>query len=87
MKIKGYKKIKGKKKEVKSLLELEEWVEEKDPVMVESYQENNGEVKPNRKLRELQVSMLYNQRYKEEKESYAVNLEALRSYYSIGYPR
>jgi len=87
LKIKGYKKIKGKKKEVKSLLELEEWVEEKDSVMVESYQENNGEVKPNRKLRELQVSMLYNPRYKEEKESYAVNLEALRSYYSIGYPR
>jgi len=35
------------------LLELKEWAEEKDSVMVENYQEYNGEEKPNRKLREL----------------------------------
>jgi hypothetical protein len=72
---------------VKLLLELKEWAEEKDSVVVENYQEYNGEEKPNRKLRELQVSMLHNPRYREEKESYAVNLKALRSYYSLSHPR
>ena len=69
------------------LLELKEWAEEKDSVMVENYQEYEREKKPNRRLRELQVSMLYNPRYREEKESYAVNLKALRAHYSLSHSR
>jgi CRISPR/Cas system endoribonuclease Cas6 (RAMP superfamily) len=77
----------GKKKEVKFLLELKEWAEEIDSVMVKNYQEYKREEKPNRKLRELQIIVMYNPRYLEEKESYAVNLDALRSYYSLSHPR
>ena len=72
---------------MKKLLELKEWAEKRDSVLVENYQEYNGEEKSNRKLRELQLNGLYNPRYCEEKESYRVNLDALRSYYSIGHPR
>jgi len=72
---------------VKLLLELKVWVEDRDSVLGEKYQEYNGEEKSNRKLRELQVNMLYNPRYLEEKESYAVNLDALRSYFSLSHPR
>ena len=90
MKLKVYKK-KWEKKEVKNLLKLEEWAEEKDSVMVIIYEDKRRdsirEEKPNRKLRELQVSMLYNPRYLEEKESYVVNLKALRSYFSLSHSR
>ena len=72
---------------MKLLLELKVWVEDRDSVLGEKYQEYNGEEKSNRKLRELQVNMLYNPRYLEEKESYAVNLDALRSYFSLSHPR
>jgi len=76
---------------VKSLLNLEERAIEKDPVIVIVYQDKGRdstiEEKSNRKLRELQVSMLYNPRYLEEKESYEVNLNGLRSYFSLSHSR
>lgn len=72
---------------MKKLLQLKEWAEERDSVLVENYQEYNEKEKSNRKLRELQLNGLYNPRYSEEKESYRVNLDALRAYYSIGHPR
>lgn len=76
---------------MKNLLELKEWAKEKDSVVVEIYQDERKdsirEEKPNQKLRELQINMLYNPRYREEKKSYAVNLDALRSYYSLSHPR
>ena len=74
-----------------NLLELKEWAKEKDSVVVEIYQaekkDSIREEKQNRKFRELQLNMLFNPRYREEKESYAVNLDALRSYYSLSHPR
>jgi hypothetical protein len=76
---------------MKNLLELKEWAKEKDSVVDEIYQaekkESIREEKQNRKFRELQLNMLYNPRFKEEKESYAVNLDALRSYYRLSHPR
>ena len=76
---------------MKSLLNLEERAIEKDPVIVIVYQDKGRdstiEEKSNRKLRELQVSMLYNPRYLEEKESYEVNLNGLRSYFSLSHSR
>jgi len=76
---------------VKSLLNLEERAIEKDSVIVIVYQDKGRdstiEEKSNRKLRELQVSMLYNPRYLEEKESYKVNLNGLRSYFSLSHSR
>jgi len=76
---------------VKSLLNLEERAIEKDSVIVIVYQDKGRdstiEEKSNRKLRELQVSMLYNPRYLEEKESYEVNLNGLRSYFSLSHSR
>ena len=76
---------------VKNLLELKEWVKEEGSVVVETYQDDKEdsikEEKQNRKFRELQLNMLYNPRYQEEKEAYTVNLDALRSYYSLGHPR
>ena len=75
---------------MKNLLELKEWAKEKDSVVVEIYQDDKEdsikEEKQNRKFRELQINMLYNPRYREEKELYAINLDALRSYYSLGHP-
>ncbi len=76
---------------MKSLLNLEERAIEKDSVIVIVYQDKGRdstiEEKSNRKLRELQVSMLYNPRYLEEKESYEVNLNGLRSYFSLSHSR
>lgn len=76
---------------VKNLLELKVWAKEEDSVVGETYQDDKEdsikEEKQNRKFRELQLNMLYNPRYKEEKEAYKVNLDALRSYYSLGHPR
>ena len=72
---------------MKLLLKLKEWVEERDSVLGENYQDYNGEEKSNRKLRELQVSMLNNPRYPEEKELYKANLDSLRSYFSLSHPR
>ncbi len=76
---------------MKSLLNLEERAIEKDSVIVIVYQDKGRdstiEEKSNRKLRELQVSMLYNPRYLEEKESYKVNLNGLRSYFSLSHSR
>lgn len=76
---------------MKSLLNLEERAIEKDSVIVIVYQDKGRdstiEEKSNRKLRELQVSMLYNPRYFEEKESYKVNLNGLRSYFSLSHSR
>ncbi|MBY8989309.1 MAG: hypothetical protein KGD58_01015 [Candidatus Lokiarchaeota archaeon] len=73
------------------MLKLKEWAKEEGSVVVEIYQDDKEdsikEEKQNRKFRELQLNMLYNPRYKEEKESYTVNLDALRSYYSLGHPR
>lgn len=69
---------------MKILLELKGWAKD-DSVVVKIYQDDRREEKPNHKLRELQISMLYNPRYLEEKESYAVNLDALRSYYSLSH--
>jgi hypothetical protein len=75
---------------VKNLLELKEWAKEKDSVVDEIYQadkeDNKKEEKFKRKFRELQINTLYNLRYREEKESYKVNLNALRAYYGLGHP-
>ena len=71
------------------MFNLEERAIEKDTVIVIVYQDKGRdstiEEKSNRKLRELQVSMLYNPRYLEEKESYEVNLNGLRSYISLSH--
>ncbi|MFX1281843.1 MAG: hypothetical protein ACFFA3_21010, partial [Promethearchaeota archaeon] len=74
---------------MKKIIKLKEWAKE-DSVVVVIYQDKKKdkikEEKLNRKMRKLQMSMLYNPRYLEEKESYKVNLDALRSYYSLGHP-
>lgn len=74
---------------MKKIIKLKEWAKE-DSVVVVIYQDKKKdsikEKKPNRKMRELQMTMLYNPRYQEEKESYKVKLDALRSYYSLGHP-
>lgn len=73
---------------MKKIIKLKEWAKE-DSVVVVIYQDKKKdkikEEKLNRKMRKLQMSMLYNPRYLEEKESYAINLDALRSYYSLGH--
>jgi len=75
---------------VKNLLELKERAKE-DSVVVEIYQDEREdsieEEKHNRKFRKLQISMLYNPRYQEEKTAYKIHLDALRSYYSLSHPR
>ena len=86
LKIKVYKKN-GKKSEVKNIIKLKEWAREEDSVVVVIYQDKKEdsikEEKSNRKLRELQISMLFNPRYQEEKENYKIKLDALRSYYKF----
>jgi hypothetical protein len=72
------------------LLELEKWAKE-DSVVVDIFKEvskeGKREKKQNRRLRELQISMLYNPRYREEKKSNTINLDALRSYNNLNYLR
>jgi len=72
------------------LIELKKWAKEDSVVVVilkVVSKEGIREEKQNHKLRELQISMLYNPRYLEEKKLHSVNLDALRSYYSLSYPR
>jgi len=73
------------------LQELKKWAKEEDSVVDEIYQDDEkndiGEEKLNRKFRELQINMLYNPRYREEKKSYKVNLDALKAYYGLARPR
>ena len=67
------------------LLELKELAEERESARLERSQELEKEEKPNQKLRELNVSMLYNPRYIEERERYLTNVNVLRVSYSHRY--
>jgi hypothetical protein len=64
------------------LLELKELAENRESAWLEKSQELANEKNQNQRLRELSVSMLYNQRYLEEKERYSRNLNALRHTYN-----
>ena len=65
------------------LLELKELAEERESARLERSQELEKEEKPNQKLRELNVSMLYNPRYYEEREKNKLNLNVLKAYYKL----
>lgn len=67
------------------LLELKELAEKRESVRLEKTQELVNEKIQNRRLRELNVSMLYNPRYIEERERYITNLNVLRISYSHRY--
>jgi len=67
------------------MLELKELAENRESVRLERTQELANEKNQNRRLRELNVSMLYNPRYVEERERYLTNLNALRVSYNHRY--
>ena len=69
---------------MKNLLELKEWAELKESVLVKRIQDIHRGEKLNQKMRESKVSMLYNPSYCEEKERYLINLNALKAHYSFG---
>ncbi|MFX1346237.1 MAG: hypothetical protein ACFFBC_12735 [Promethearchaeota archaeon] len=72
------------------MIELKKWAKEDSVVVVifkDVSKEGIKEERQNHNVRDLQINMLYNPRYREEKNSYSVNLDALRSYYSLSYPR
>ncbi|MFW9875808.1 MAG: hypothetical protein ACFFG0_22110 [Candidatus Thorarchaeota archaeon] len=66
------------------MFELKELEESREYGELGSTQEIANEKNQNQRLRELNVSMLYNLRYHEEKEKYLTNLNALRVYYNYG---
>lgn len=67
------------------MLELKELAEYRESVRLERIQELANEKIQNQRLRELNVSMLYNPRYIEERERYLANLNALRVSYNHRY--
>jgi len=70
---------------VEKLLELKELAEKRESARLERTQELANEKIQNRKLRELNMSMLYNPRYIEERERYLTNLNVLRVSYNHRY--
>ncbi len=70
---------------MEKLLELKELAEKRESARLERTQELANEKIQNRRLRELNVSMLYNPRYIEERERYLTNLNVLRVSYSHRY--
>jgi len=70
---------------VEILLELKELAENRESVRLERIQELANEKIQNQRLRELNVSMLYNPRYIEERERYLANLNVLRVSYNHRY--
>jgi len=70
---------------VEKLLELKELAEKRESARLERTQELANEKIQNRRLRELNVSMLYNPRYIEERERYLTNLNVLRVSYNHRY--
>ncbi|MFX1376006.1 MAG: hypothetical protein ACFFA0_09360 [Promethearchaeota archaeon] len=63
------------------MLELKELVEQKEFVPVERIQEIQKGEKLNQKIQELNMRMLFNPRYYEEKEKYLINLNVLKANY------
>lgn len=70
---------------MEKLLELKELAEKRESARLERTQELANEKIQNRKLRELNMSMLYNPRYIEERERYLTNLNVLRVSYNHRY--
>ncbi|MBA7554915.1 hypothetical protein ES705_47554 [subsurface metagenome] len=70
---------------MEKLLELKELAEKRESARLERTQELANEKIQNRRLRELNVSMLYNPRYIEERERYLTNLNVLRVSYNHRY--
>ncbi|MFX1343842.1 MAG: hypothetical protein ACFFAI_01955 [Promethearchaeota archaeon] len=64
------------------MLELEELAENRESACVGRSQELANKENQNQRLRELRVSMLYNQRYLEERERNLINHHVLRVSYS-----
>ena len=65
------------------MLELKELAEKRESARLERTQELANEKIQNRRLRELNVSMLYNPRYYEEREKNKLNLNVLKAYYKL----